>query len=141
MCSPCIIERPELDSSGSGRGKVASSCTRKSTVNKCKSDAHWSYRNGQILCKPTYGPYYMSPALTLPERHLHIFEEDLILFLQHNSTTRGNYTANYIWQYFGIHRQIPERTTCKELLFLNTSFRIYRSRHTTYIFHVYINLL
>jgi hypothetical protein len=38
--------------------------------------------NDPILSKPTYGPYYMSPALTLSERHLHIFKEDLILFLQ-----------------------------------------------------------
>jgi len=120
---------------------VANSCTRKSTVHNWGSDAHWIYRNGPILSKPTYGPYYLRPALTLSERHLHIFEEVLILFLQHNSTTRGNYTAIYIWQYFGIHREIPERTTRELLLFFNTSFRIYRSRHTTYIFHFYINFL
>ena len=83
----------------------------------------------------------MNPALTLSERHLHIFKEDLILLLQHISTTRGNYTAIYIWLSFGIHREIPERTTRKLRLFLNTSFRIYRSRYTTYIFHFYINFL
>ena len=56
-----IIAGPELDSSGSGRDQVANSCRRKSAVNNWKSDAPWTYRNSQILCKPTYGPHYTSP--------------------------------------------------------------------------------
>jgi hypothetical protein len=70
----------------------------------------------------TYWSIFSSPALIISDRHLHIFKNIFyfILFMQQNSTTRGNYICN--WNYIKIYRVTPvecntQRTSIFEQIF------------------------